>query len=226
MSHKNANDNIRRVLRSKDAAKHNYDRLSRWYDLISGSSEWHFTLAGLTLLNAQPGESILEIGYGTGKALLELSKAVAPSGYIAGIDISTGMRDVAIKRLHSADALEKVDLHCGDALCLPFQPSIFDAIFISFTLELIDTPEIPLVLAECKRVLRKEGRIAIIAMAKEENISLISHIYNWVNKAFPVFVDCRPIYVRESVIRAGFCVQTYLSKKMWGLPVNILLASK
>ena len=226
MSHSKSNDSIRRVLRSKDDAKLNYDRLSRWYDLITGSSEWYFTRSGLSLLNAQPGENVLEIGYGTGKALLELSRAVAPDGYSAGIDISTGMRDVARKRLQSAGLLDKIDLRVGDALYLPYQPGIFNAVFTSFTLELFDTPEIPLVLAECKRVLREDGRIAIVAMAKEENEGLATHIYKWVNRAFPNFVDCRPIYVNESVIRAGFSVQSNISLKMWGLPVTIILANK
>lgn len=226
MSHIRPDQKISRVHRSKDAAKLNYDRISQWYDLITGSSEWQFTRAGLNLLNVQPGESVLEIGYGTGKAILALSQAVGQGGYTAGIDISSGMMAVSQKRLQAGGVLKDVDLRLGDALHLPFQPTSFDAVFISFTLELFDTPEIPLLLADCWRVLREDGRIVIVALSNNDPNNLVVRLYNLAHRNFPIFIDCRPINTRESVLQAGFHVHDSHSKKMWGLPVDVILAYK
>lgn len=217
---------ISRVARSKEQAKRSYDRMSRWYDRMAGASEWPFTRAALTLLNAQPGENVLEIGYGTGKALLALARAVGSHGHVAGIDISTGMQAESQNRLREAGLLEFVDLRCGDALHLPFEPASFDAVLICFTLELFDSPEIPMLLAACQRVLRAEGRLAVAAMAKKTPENLAVRIYNCSHKLIPNVVDCRPIYAMQSILQAGFRIQAMLQETMWGLPVDIILAHK
>jgi ubiquinone/menaquinone biosynthesis C-methylase UbiE len=153
---------IRRVRRTKPEAQAAYNRLSRWYDLLSGSSEARPRQAGLALLKAQPGEIILDTGPGTGHSLAALAHAVGKTGYVHGLDLSPGMLAVSRLRLQKtgigASAAE-VSLVCGDALHLPYPAGAFDAVFSSFNLELFDTPEIPRVLEECRRVMRPGGRI-------------------------------------------------------------------
>lgn len=111
---------VSRVVRSKDEAKTSYNRMSRWYDMVAGNSEKKYRDIGLEKLNAQPGEHILEIGYGTGHCVQALATAVTDSGQVCGIDISEGMNQIAQERIDKAGLSDRVDLQVGDAASLPF----------------------------------------------------------------------------------------------------------
>ena len=218
------NPAISRVLRSKEQAKSSYNQMSRWYDMISGSSEKKYRDLGLQKLKAQAGEQILEIGYGTGHCILTLAQAVGSSGKICGIDLSEGMRTISEQRIQAAGLQSGVELRVGDATSLPFDDARFDAVFMSFTLELFDTPEIPLVLRECQRVLRSGGRIVVVSLIKKAVMAV--QIYEWFHERMPVSVDCRPILAQESLREAGFKIDEADGLLMWGLPVEIILARK
>lgn len=217
---------ISRVTRTRQQAIAAYDRLSRWYDWLSEKSEWPMVLLGLNKLNAKAGETILEVGFGTGNALLILAEAIGQSGKVVGLDISRGMFNVACEKIENASLCQRVDIHQGDAVALPFQDNSFDAVFSSFTLELFDTPEIPIVLAECRRVLKPSGRICIVALARDTHENIPTRIYECFHRYLPSFADCRPIYVRSSLVKAGFLVEDVIHKKMWGLSVDICTGYK
>ncbi len=158
---------VSRVTRSKAQAKESYDRLSPFYDFISGNFEDKYRTIALKRLNIQKGESVLEIGFGTGHSLKQLVDAVGENGKVYGIDISSGMVAVSRRRLEKAGLWDNVELTCDDALQMPYAENQFDAVFLSFVLELFDTPEIPKLLAEIMRVLRPNGRLGVISMSKE-----------------------------------------------------------
>jgi ubiquinone/menaquinone biosynthesis C-methylase UbiE len=215
---------ISRVTRTKAQATASYNRLSRWYDWIVGRTERKYRNLGLQLLQAQQGESVLEIGFGTGHCLLALAQAVGPQGKVSGIDISAGMQEIALRRLQSAGVADRVDLQVGDAAQLPYQPGSFHAVFMSFTLELFDTPEIPLVLDQCHKVLRPDGRIGLVAMVRPEYPGFAVRLYEWCHTRWPVMVDCRPIHAREALQEAGFTIEIVKQWMMWGLPVDVIRA--
>ncbi len=215
---------ISRVTRSKQQAIAAYDRLSRWYDWFSNSSEQPLAELGLKKLNAHAGETVLEIGFGTGHALLALAVAVGDSGRVVGIDISRGMFKVASKRIAHENLSGRVILEQGDAAALSFSSDSFDAIFISFTLELFDTPEIATVLSECQRVLRQGGRIGVVAIVRDVHENIPLRIYEWFHQYLPAYVDCRPIYVQSALASAGFHIQDITRRWMWGLPVEICIS--
>ncbi|HEX5839207.1 MAG TPA: methyltransferase domain-containing protein [Anaerolineales bacterium] len=218
---------ISRVNRTKEAARASYNRLSRWYDVIAGSTEKKYRDWGLEKLAAQPGESILEIGFGTGHCLVALAKAVGPDGRVTGLDISDGMLAIARDRLQKEGLNERVDLHLGDAANLSFiQSASLDGVFMSFTLELFDNPEIPRVLLECRRILKPGGRLAVVSMTKTDPPGLAVRMYEWFHEHMPEYADCRPIFARQALEQTGFVVQDVSVSSMWGLPVEIVLGMK
>ena len=217
---------IQPVSRSKSQAQATYDRLSRWYDVLAGSSEKRLIDAALLKLAVGEGEQVLEIGFGTGHAIVALARSVGESGRVYGLDISAGMLRVAQERVDHAGLSGQVDLRQGDAAQLPFETGSLDAILMSFTLELFDTPEILVVLGECRRVLRDGGRLCVVAMSRVGKRGLMLRLYEWAHDRFPRYVDCRPIYAQAAVQEAGFQAVDATVRSTWGLPVEIVLAQK
>lgn len=215
-----------RVLRTKEEAKASYDRMSRWYDVLAGHSERKAIDIGLDKLDVKEGDTVLEVGFGTGEGILKLAESVGSSGRVYGIDISQGMLEITQKKIGDVDLSDRVDLMRGDAVKIPYEESSFDAIFMSFTLELFDTPEIPIVLNECKRVLIAGGLICVISLSKGKDDGFMVHLYEWIHNRLPSLVDCRPIYVHDELINAGFHIQSKTDMSMWGLPVEVVLARK
>jgi demethylmenaquinone methyltransferase/2-methoxy-6-polyprenyl-1,4-benzoquinol methylase len=167
----------------------------------------------------------LEIGFGTGHTLTAFAKAVGSGGMVFGLDLSDQMVRLAKKNLAEEGLLERARLRCGDATQLPYAKNTMDAVFMSFTLELFDTPEIPKVLSECMRVLKTNGRIVVVGMSKEGEHERLIGAFEWAHKHFPNFIDCRPIYVREALEKTDFQIRKALKKHMW-IPVEIILGAK
>ena len=207
---------MERVLRPRGKARESYNSMSRWYDLFT-SSEKKFTDMGIQMLDVQPSESILEIGCGTGHALAEFSDR---DGKVIAIDLSERMLEVASNKIQGRN-----DGLCqADGLSIPFSNDQFTVVFISFPLELFDTPEIPRVLHEIYRVLKENGKLGVVSLAKQETSAI--RIYEWFHRKMPVIVDCRPIYLQPLLKEAGFEIQKSTVNTMWGLPVEIVIAGK
>jgi len=198
--------NKKRVLRVRaddTAMKRMYTRFSKIMGLIE-KSEKSLRKRSLELLKLQMGEKVLEIGFGRGTALIEISKAVGESGEVYGIDLTPEMLRIAKKNL-ARNHVFNVKLKEGDARNLPYKENYFDVVYMASTLELFDIPDIPTVLNEIKRVLKPTGRVCIVSIPREgREDSLGVRIYEWSHRTFQSFASCRPIYVENSIRKAGY----------------------
>ena len=217
---------ISRVTRTWKEAKAFYNQISRWYDLLAGTSEKKCRAVCIQKLHVQEGQQVLEIGFGTGSCLLNLAELVGHQGRVYGIDISEAMCEVAQEKVKNAGFTDRVGLQCGDAIHLPFDDNVVDVVIMNFTLELFDTPEIPMLLFECHRVLRNNGRMGVVSLSKKQDAKVMIRIYEWAHRWFPRLVDCRPIFVEEAVFAAGFQPVDVADLSLWGLPVDVVVATK
>ena len=220
------NFNILPVYRSKEQAMKAYNKISKFYDYTEGIFEKKYVNMALKQLEIKEGENVLEIGFGTGNALIKIAELVGGSGDVYGIDISPKMLEITDKKVKSKALSDRVTLVCGDATTLPYHDKKFDAVFMSFTLELFDTPEIPKILSEIKRVLKPDGRLGVVSMSKENGNSVFLKIYEWAHIRFPNYIDCRPIFAAASIKDAGFEIKRKIRIKTIVLPSEIVIGIK
>lgn len=195
----------REILRVDGEIKKTYGKLSKIYATLEGRFEKKLRERGLKFLDIQKGEVVLEIGFGTGFTLVEMAKAVGETGKVYGMDVTPEMVQIARERLKKKEVAIRVELSEADARNMPYEDNKFDAVYMSGVLELFDTPDIPKVLAEVKRVLKPNGRLEVVSIEKEnhEN-SIFLRFYEWMHKKLPKYASCRPIYVEDSIRDAGY----------------------
>ena len=201
----NSRQEVLRVRASLEDIKKSYSLISRLYAIFEGIFEKGLRQRGLELLAITPGEEVLEIGTGAGYSLKEIADSVGDIGKTYGIDITPQMLEITRNRLEKAGLTDRVELCEGDARNMPYEDDTFDAIYMASTLELFDTPDIPKVLNEIKRVLKPSGRLVVASLTREVGeVSLFIRIYEWLHQKIPKYASCRPIYVEKSVEDAGY----------------------
>jgi ubiquinone/menaquinone biosynthesis C-methylase UbiE len=111
--------------KSPEAVGARYDRLAPIY----GVFEWLYGLplvrirrTSIDALELEPGDSVLEIGCGSGRNFSLIEERIGPGGTLFGVDISRGMLARA-EQLVRRRGWTNVHLRCGDAATsLPSRP--------------------------------------------------------------------------------------------------------
>ncbi|NNF43677.1 MAG: methyltransferase domain-containing protein [Phycisphaerales bacterium] len=127
-----------------------FDDLSYWSSMFGQLLFRHLRLA--------PRLTALDIGCGTGFPLLELADRLGPTCTIHGID-SWAHAVARAKVKARVRGSTNVHVAHGDAAGMPYDDSSFDLIVSNLGVNNFDAPT--LVMAECRRVCKPTGRIAL-----------------------------------------------------------------
>ena len=143
-------------------------------------------------LNVQTTDSILEIGFGTGRLVRKLAKK-ARDGFVAGVDPSELMLHKAEKRTRRFRKKGRVELVLGEASALPWPDERFDKAAALHCFHFWADPEHDL--AEVRRVLKPGGFFVLILRRRRKAgpkwlPNPISRSDQEIAGAFQLLTDC------------------------------------
>jgi ubiquinone/menaquinone biosynthesis C-methylase UbiE len=144
-----------------------YARGAVLYDALSG--EWPVyrrgRLEGIKLLGVREGDTVLDVGCGTGLNFPMLVDAVGPTGHVIGLERSSAMLKMAQRRIsaHGWSTVELVQADATDFSAMEVATGSVDAVFATYSLSLMAPWHDAW--AGMMRTLRAGGRAGIVDLA-------------------------------------------------------------
>jgi demethylmenaquinone methyltransferase/2-methoxy-6-polyprenyl-1,4-benzoquinol methylase len=147
-----------------------YQKRATRYDftlkLIDFFALFGFNISGwrkqaISSLNLKPGDTVVDLGCGTGSNFSLLHQAVTSSGKIIAVDISDAMLNQA-RQIITFNHWTNIQLVCSDVAQFEF-PSNVNAVVSAYTLILV--PNCKQVISNAHESLSPGGRLVILDMA-------------------------------------------------------------
>jgi phosphatidylethanolamine/phosphatidyl-N-methylethanolamine N-methyltransferase len=149
-----------------------YELYAPVYDFVF---DWIFApgrASAIRQLQLKPGDSVLEVGIGTG-----LNLPLYPANCrLTGVDLSQEMLDKAVDRVQTL-AMPNVTLKVMDATALDFSDNEFDKCIATYTISAVPDPVA--VLREMRRVVKPDGLIVILNHFRSER-RVLGRVEDWV----------------------------------------------
>ena len=165
-----------------------FDQIAPRYDLTNRLLSFgQDVLWRKNITQAIPNESsydVLDVATGTADVPLSLVKNKKNIHKVYGIDMSSEMLRVGVKKIANHSLEDKISLSLGDATDIPFPDNRFDVVTIAFGIRNIkDTKK---ALEEMKRVCKPDGSVIILEFSLPENPLMRKFYLFYFQKVLPV----------------------------------------
>ena len=122
-------------------------------------AQWQQPDKVVETLNLAPGQTVADIGAGTGYFAFRLAKAVGPSGKVYAVDLQQEMLDTLQERIQEKGISNVVPTR-SEPLETPLPDAEMDLVFIANVTHEYD--EIDAGIQSCVRILKPKGRLAVV----------------------------------------------------------------
>jgi arsenite methyltransferase len=155
------------------------------------------------LAQLQPGESVLDLGSGSGMDVFFAATEVGTGGTVVGVDFTLEQLSKA-RRLTEEGGFDHVELREGRIENLPVDDASFDCVISNGVINL--APDKGRVFAEAARVLKPGGRLAAADIVSEQQLkeSIVCDADLW---ASCIGGAAQQDAYQEAIGAAGFSVQ-------------------
>jgi ubiquinone/menaquinone biosynthesis C-methylase UbiE len=145
--------------------------------LLTIGKETAFREKMLRFAALQSGESVLDIGCGTGTLAIAAKPQVGPAGAVSGVDASPEMLARAERKARRLGL--EVSFKNGSAQCLPFRATQFDVVLSTMMLHHLPKSARREMAGEVRRVLKPGGRVLVIDFGRtsQNKTSIFDHIH-------------------------------------------------
>lgn len=154
-------DELREIYRKRAGA---YDLSANLYYLL-GFRESHYRQLAIARLGLQAGDTVVEIGCGTGLNFRLVQEYLGDEGRIIGVDLTDAMLAQARARIAKND-WDNIELVQSDAAEYEF-PVNLNGVFSSFALTLV--PEYEKVIERAAQALAPGGRLVVLDLKLPDN---------------------------------------------------------
>lgn len=210
----NNSDTIKGVAEAYRQRAARYDLVVRMFNTFAWLG---FNLSGwrrqaISKLALKPGDTVVDIGCGTGLNFPFLSQAVTSSGTIIAVDLSEAMLDQALESI-IANKWTNIQLVCADATQFEIPPRV-DAILSTYALTLV--PDCGRVISNAFTALAPGGRLVVLDMAWPRYCPLwLGHVLFFL-RSFGVTVEVlrhRPWEIVQRLMKELF--QDFSQRQFW-----------
>lgn len=201
----------------KSANSSKKEQVADMFNNISGTYDFlnHFLSVGIDIiwrkkaiskLKTISPQKMLDIATGTGDFAIQSIKTLRPA-QIIGVDISSGMLEVAKKKILDQELQECFSVELGDSENLKFDDNTFDAITVAFGVR--NFQNLSAGLSEMYRVLKPGGVLVVLEFSKPR-VFPVKQLYNF------YFRNLLPFFGR--IFSKDVRAYTYLNESVEAFP--------